>query len=161
MKKIRLFGIVLLTVLMSVGFSACSSSSDDDSGGGSSASIEGVWYEKSEYVYDWDYTNDRPDMSKVESIQTFNDYDQRYTYTITKNGNGYKVKCPNGDDGYSIFELNLISGNEYDYYYVDESGNRYKVGKLVVKSVTEKQMVWELAIQISPDKDLYVITLMR
>ena len=50
-KTIRLFGIALLTVLMSVSFSACSSSDDDDnngSGGSSSASIEGTWYLKAE-----------------------------------------------------------------------------------------------------------------
>ena len=49
MKTIRLFGVALLTVLISVGFSACSSSSDDDNNGGgkTSTSIEGTWYMKS------------------------------------------------------------------------------------------------------------------
>ena len=49
MKTIRLFGIALLTVLMSVAISSCSKSDDDNNGGGgSSASIEGTWYLKSE-----------------------------------------------------------------------------------------------------------------
>ena len=44
MKTIRLFGIALLTVLMSVAISSCSKSDDDNNGGGgSSASIEGTW----------------------------------------------------------------------------------------------------------------------
>ena len=44
MKTIRLFGVALLTVLLSVGFSSCSKSDDDNGnggGGGTSASIEG------------------------------------------------------------------------------------------------------------------------
>lgn len=162
MKTIRLFGVALLTVLMSVGFSSCSKS-DDDNGGGSSASIEGIWYAKSEYDYNWDYTNDKPDMSKAKRTHTYNDYDQRYTHTITKNGNGYTDKYTDGDDDwYGIYEFNLISGNEYDLYDVHKSDNRKeKVGTLVVKSVTEKQMVWEVTTNRDGDKGFCVLTLMR
>ena len=42
MKTLRLFGIALLTVLMSVGSSSCSKSDDDNGGGETSASIEGI-----------------------------------------------------------------------------------------------------------------------
>jgi len=41
MKTLRFFGMVLLTVLMSVGFTACSSDDDDDTSG--NASIVGTW----------------------------------------------------------------------------------------------------------------------
>jgi len=41
MKTLRFFGMVLLTVLMSVGFTACSSDDDDDASG--NASIVGTW----------------------------------------------------------------------------------------------------------------------
>ena len=43
MKTLRFIGIALLTVLMSVSFSACGGSDDDDNGGGSSTTtIEGT-----------------------------------------------------------------------------------------------------------------------
>ena len=69
MKTLRLFGIALLTVLMSVGSSSCSKSDDDNGGGGgSSASIEGTWYLKSEK---W-FTDES--RTKVSSETTYGDY---------------------------------------------------------------------------------------
>ena len=46
MKALRFIGIALLTVLMSVSFSACGGSDDDDNNGGGNetpTSIEGTW----------------------------------------------------------------------------------------------------------------------
>jgi hypothetical protein len=66
MKQLRFIGVALLTVLMSVSFSACSSSDDDDDNGGSSSNpIVGTWYTEgeekgystyTEITYNADYT---------------------------------------------------------------------------------------------------------
>ena len=54
MKTLRFIGIALLTVLMSVSFSACGGSDDDvDNGGGSPASIEGEWCLNTFKYYDY------------------------------------------------------------------------------------------------------------
>ena len=64
MKAIRLIGVALLTVLMSVSFSSCSKS-DDDNGGSSSNPLVGTWYTEgvekgsptyTEITYNADYT---------------------------------------------------------------------------------------------------------
>ena len=160
MKKLLLLVLALLPLLAS-----CGGNDDDNNNGGgsSSTSIEGVWFEKSEYTYNWDYATDKPDMSKVKHTYIYDDYDERYIHTITKNGNVYTDKYTDGyDDWYGIFEYSLISGNEYDIIEVHKSDNRKeKVGKLTIKSVTEKQMVWEAAWNYDGDKDFSVITLMR
>lgn len=58
MKTLRLIGVALLTVLLSVGFSSCSKS-DDDNGSSSSNPLVGTWRaeveEKQEIRY-WEFT---------------------------------------------------------------------------------------------------------
>lgn len=67
MKKLLLLVLALLPLLAS-----CGGDDDDNNNGGgsSSTSIEGVWFEKSEYTYNLDYATDKPD----------------YTYEITRVG---------------------------------------------------------------------------
>ena len=104
MKTLRLFGIALSTVLMSVAISSCSKSDDDNNGGGgSSASIEGTWIEKRLISYEWDYSKNSPDMSTGEA-RTPNDPE---TWIISKNGDNLKVKESFFEDG-SLYEYEFI-----------------------------------------------------
>lgn len=114
MKTIRLFGIALIAVLMSVSFSACSSSSDDDnSGSDSSASIEGTWFTTSQIWYDWDDEKNAPDYSDSYTI------DETETYIFTKTERGYRMryiyteKGSNGKKAEDVYDLIPIGKNEY------------------------------------------------
>ena len=141
MKTIRLFGVTLLTVLMSVGSSSCSKSDDDNGGGGgSSASIEGTWYLKSEKWFTdesrtkvssettyGDYANERVwtfKKSGNDLILTEEDPDYTNEYTLVRNGNNDYHK---GD--YDRFVVKTLSSNSlvvdyYDNYYDDDKSQR-------------------------------------
>lgn len=83
MKTIRLFGVALMTVLLSVSLSSCSKSDDDN--GSTSASIEGTWYSTSQTWYSWDKGKDAPDYSDSYKIT------DKETFIITKSATGYKL----------------------------------------------------------------------
>ena len=107
MKTLRLFGIALLTVLMSVGSSSCSKSDDDNNGGGgSSASIGVTGYLKSD---NW---------SRDESTTKFSDGDT-IEHTLVRNGNNDYQKY---DDRFVVKTLtsNSLVVDWYDNYYVDD-----------------------------------------
>lgn len=112
MKTIRYIGITLLTVLMSVGFSACSSSDDDNSDGSSSASIEGTWHPKSQIWYKWDKENNAPDYSKSYTLN-----DDAETWIFTKNGDNYIWRYIYTEKGGGETEeiKELIRNQENDY----------------------------------------------
>ena len=127
MKAIRLFGVALLTVLLSVSLSSCSKSDDDNGGGSSSASIEGTWYLKAEKWYGW--KNGQPDMSNETINKTHGDYDDNRIWVIKKSGSNYILteKRPSKEKEYT---LTSVGNNEY------QKGN----DKFIVKSVTAKSM---------------------
>ena len=130
MKTIRLFGIALLTVLMSVAISSCSKSDDDNNGGGgSSASIEGTWIEKRLISYEWDYSKNSPDMSTGKA-RTPNDPE---TWIISKNGDNLKVKQ-------SFFEEGSLY--EYEFILTHVKDNEYKIedDRLIFSNITETSM---------------------
>ena len=130
MKTLRLFGIALLTVLMSVAISSCSKSDDDNNGGGgSSASIEGTWIEKRYISYEWDYSKNSPDMSTGE-VYTPNDPE---TWIISKNGDNLKVKQSFSEDG-SLYE--------YEFILTHVKDNEYKIedDRLIFSNITETSM---------------------
>ena len=140
MKTLRFIGIALLTVLMSVSFSACGGSDDDDNGGGSSKSIDGTWYMKSMkgfYYYPANGTFEpHNDSSKNPDVE-YDDYSSNVIITVTKNGENITTKW-NGD-GYSqtlIFEKK--GANEY---LCTESG--YVYNRIVMKTMTDKQLVFD------------------
>ena len=117
MKTMRLFGVALLTVLISVGFSACGGSDDDvDNGGGgsSSASIEGTWYMKSMKGFYYYPANGKfePHNSNKNPDVEYDDYSDDVVMTVTKNGDNFTTKWKG--DGYSqtlVFEK--MGVNEY------------------------------------------------
>ena len=130
MKTLRLFGIALLTVLMSVAISSCSKSDDDNNGGGgSSASIVGTWIEKHHKNYKWDYSKNSPDMSTGE-VYTPNDPE---TWIISKNGDNLKVKESFFEDG-SLYE--------YEFILTHVKDNEYKIedDHLIFSNITETSM---------------------
>ena len=139
MKTLRFIGIALLTVLMSVSFSACGGSDDDDNGGGSSKSIDGTWYMKSMkgfYYYPANGTFEPHNSSKNPDVE-YDDYSSNVIITVTKNGENITTKW-NGD-GYSqtlIFEKK--GANEY---LCTESG--YVYNRIVMKTMTDKQLVFD------------------
>lgn len=126
MKTLRLFGIALLTVLMSVGSSSCSKSDDDNNGGGgSSASIEGTWYLKSEK---W-FTDES--WTTVSSETTYGDYANERVWTFKKSGNDLilTTKCSDGD----TIEHTLVRNGNNDYQMYDD--------RFVVKTLTSNSLV--------------------
>ena len=126
MKTLRLFGIALLTVLMSVGSSSCSKSDDDNNGGGgSSASIEGTWYLKSEK---W-FTDES--RTKVSSETTYGDYANERVWTFKKSGNDL-ILTTKFSDGDTI-EHTLVRNGNNDYQKYDD--------RFVVKTLTSNSLV--------------------
>ena len=92
MKTIRLFGVALLTVLLSVGFSSCSKS-DDDNGGSSSNPLVGTWELSDE---DGDY----------------------YTVELKADGSYYQVEYKGTTDNIKrvekgTYKILSVSGNTY------------------------------------------------
>ena len=141
MKTLKLFGIALISVLLSVSFSACSSSDDDNNGGGgSSASIEGTWYMKSQigYVYFPDGTIEPHNSTKEdEEDRTYPDYADDEVMLVTKNGEDLTCKS-------------TVKGRKpYTSTWIKTSTNEYKctegnsINKIVIKSLTDKQLVFE------------------
>ena len=134
MKTLRLFGIALLTVLMSVGSSSCSKSDDDNGGGGgSSASIEGTWYLKSEK---W-FTDES--RTKVSSETTYGDYANERVCTFKKSGNDLiltEEEFPDYTNGYTLVrnEYTLVRNGTNDYHkgYYD---------RFVVKTLSSNSLV--------------------
>ena len=125
MKTLRLFGIALLTVLMSVGSSSCSKSDDDNGGGGgSSASIEGTWYLKSEK---W-FTDES--RTTVSSETTYGDYANERAWTFKKSGN-------------DLLLTPKSSGQPKEYTLVRNGNNDYQEGndRFVVKTLTSNSLV--------------------
>ena len=125
MKTIRLFGIALLTVLMSVAISSCSKSDDDNNGGGgSSASIEGTWYLKSEK---W-FTDES--RTTVSSETTYGDYANERVWTFKKSGN-------------DLILTQKSSGQTKEYTLVRNGNNDYQKGndRFVVKTLTSNSLV--------------------
>ena len=125
MKTLRLFGIALLTVLMSVGSSSCSKSDDDNGGGGgSSASIEGTWYLKSEK---W-FTDES--RTTVSSETTYGDYANERVWTFKKSGN-------------DLILTQKSSGQTKEYTLVRNGNNDYQKGndRFVVKTLTSNSLV--------------------
>ena len=130
MKTLRLFGIALLTVLMSVAISSCSKSDDDNNGGGgSSASIEGTWNLKRCMLYKWDYSKNSPDWSTGYSY-TLNEPE---TWIISKNGDNLKVKESYFEEG-SLYE--------YEFILTHVKDNEYKIedDHLIFSNITETSM---------------------
>ena len=126
MKTLRLFGIALLTVLMSVGSSSCSKSDDDNNGGGgSSASIEGTWYLKSEK---W-FTDES--RTKVSSETTYGDYANERVWTFKKSGND--LILTQEDPDYTN-EYTLVRNGNNDYHKGDYD-------RFVVKTLTSNSLV--------------------
>ena len=132
MKTLRLFGIALLTVLMSVGSSSCSKSDDDNGGGGgSSASIEGTWYLKSEK---W-FTDES--RTKVSSETTYGDYANEIVWTFKKSGNDLiltEEEFPDYTNEYTTDEYTLVRNGNNDYHKGDYD-------RFVVKTLSSISLV--------------------
>ena len=122
MKTLKFIGIALLTVLMSVSFSACGGSDDDDNGGGgdTSSSIEGTWYLKSEK---W-FTDES--RTTVSSEKTYGDYADNRIWVIKKSGDGISL-TENGKER----SVTKVGNNEY----------RKNNDRFVVKTLTSKSLI--------------------
>ena len=128
MKNIRLVGMALLALFMSVSFSACGGSDDDDNNGGggdTSASIEGTWYLKSEK---W-FTDES--MKTVSGEKTYGDYANERVWTFKKSGNDL------------ILTHKSSSGQTNEYTLVRNGNNDYQKSydRFVVKTLTSNSLV--------------------
>ena len=144
MKTIRLFGVTLLTVLMSVGSSSCSKSDDDNGGGDTSASIEGIWYKMS--VFEYELKDGEPDFSKLVWSHDYSDSNSSWTFAKT-------------NDGYNVTSLG--NGTFDEYSYVKVGNNEYKmdtVDKVVILGVSSNSLqlgIYENFYKNSSDKEYY------
>ena len=127
MKTLRFIGVALLTVLMSVGFSACGDDNEND-GGDISASIEGKWYLKSEKWYGW--KDGQPDMSNVTIDKTYDDYADARIWVLIKEGENLILEQIKGYND-NKYTLEVVGNNEY------KKGN----DKFVVKVLTSNSLV--------------------
>ena len=126
MKALRFIGTTLLTVLMSVGSSSCSKSDDDNGRGETSASIEGIWYQMIEIVYE--LKNGEPDFSKIVWSDDYRGSNQSWTFAKT-------------NDGYNVTILE--NGTVDECSYVKVGNNEYKVDnadKVVILSVSSNSL---------------------
>jgi hypothetical protein len=147
MKTLRFFGVALLTVLLSVSFSACSSSSDDDvdNGSGSSPATTNKFLIKQkmtnndgevqlEWTYSYDSNNRLSKISAVSHVGNMSADSYSYSYgnnSIEVNGitynvsNGRIISTNNGvsftydNDGY----LTSASKNGNTITYIWSGGN--------------------------------------
>ena len=148
MKTLRLFGIALLTVLMSVGSSSCSKSDDDNGGGGgSSASIEGTWYLKSEK---W-FTDES--RTKVSSETTYGDYANEIVWTFKKSGNDLiltEEEFPDYTNDYTLVrnEYTLVRNGNNDYHKGDYD-------RFVVKTLSSNSLVVDYYDNYYDDKSYW------
>ena len=144
MKTLRLFGVALLTVLLSVGFSSCSKSDDDNSKGGggeTSASIEGKWYLKSTKGYRY-YVAD----GKVEPHNSSKNPDVEYddnskSVVVTLSTKGEDIYCNFNGAGYSsdTFIFEKMGGNEY----ICKRPKSDIYDRIVIKDVSKDRFVFE------------------
>ena len=138
MKTLRLFGIALITVLMSVAISSCSKSDDDNNGGGdTSASIEGKWYLKSEIWYGM--KNGQMDMSNITLNETYGDYANERVWTFKKSGNDLiltEEEFPDYTNDYTLVrnEYTLVRNGNNDYHKGDYD-------RFVVKTLSSNSLV--------------------
>lgn len=131
MKAIRLFGVALFTVFLSVGFSACSSSSDDDDSNGvdTSISIEGKWKKISEKEYDWNYNNNKPDFDRC-----------RFTSNSIGNLTSFSK------NGKNLILTSLSSGKSKEWFYISENeyyflSDGVKSHQLIIQELTKEQLI--------------------
>lgn len=126
MKTLRLLGMALIAVLVSVGSSSCSKSDDDNGGGDTSASIEGIWYVMSEFVYE--LKNGEPDFSKLVWSHDYSGSNNIWTFGKT-------------NDGYNVTILGNGTVNEYSFVKV--GNNEYKMDtadKVVILGVSSNSL---------------------
>ncbi len=142
MKALRFVGVALLTLLMSVSFSACGGDDDDNGGNGggsTTTSIEGTWHLKSMkgfYYYPADGKFEPHNSSKNPDV-VYDDYSDDVIMTVIQNGDNFTTKWKG--DGYSqtlVFEK--IGINEY---LCIESNTVYN--RIVMKTMSNKQLVFE------------------
>ena len=158
MKTIKLLGLALMTVLLSVSLSSCSKS-DDENGGDSSASIEGTWFLKSEIWYDWNVTANKPKSTPSYS-ENYGDYAEEMTWVLSKDGDNLRCKEVY-EDGVSDTDIFYhVSGNEY---YTMREEDHKKFDRIIFKSVSDKQMVVEYYDGYYTDEpdEMGVLTFMR
>ena len=169
MKTLRFIGVALLTVLMSVGFSACGGSDDDvdNGGGGSSASFEGEWHTKTLIEYEWDSSKNVPDLSKVKSEKTFGRTKDFETWAITKSGNDkILIKFMSDNDAKYHYDGSRIRTWETEYKHM--SGNEYYIEKngkvterLIFKNISSDQLTIEYVEYYSSGTGYGIYTLVR
>lgn len=135
MKKnqFRVFAMMIMA-LVCVGFTSCGGDDDDNSNSSSgnniSASVDGIWYLKSEKWYDWE--DGKADMSKAPSEKTYQDNSHTWEFS-TKDKT--IIERRSGEERGRWAE---VGSNEYR--------NRNGAGRdrVVIKTVTANSMTIEL-----------------
>lgn len=127
MKTIRLFGVVLLAVLLSVSYSACSSSSDDDNSGGSdyNSLIVGKWYTTDSRGYNL-YLEFKRDGTLIRTYEARDPSDPEYQmkgqYKI--NGDILYGKL-DGESEWDMYKIKLLDSISLIIHELDEYGQEH------------------------------------
>lgn len=127
MKKV--FYLMFLA-LVPMCFTSCG---DDDESNGISASMEGVWYLKSEKWYDW--KKGQADTSKDPEEIVYEDYSKNI-WQISKTGNNYSIIVLRSGSVRDVWTQ--IGNNEF------RNGEGTGRDRVIIKSVLEKTMTIEL-----------------
>ena len=134
MKTIKIFGLSLIAVFMTVGFSACSSSSDDEDNGGGRLSIEGTWHSVSEKWYLWDKETNQPDYSDYSTLEGD-------TWIFKKDGDNFIWRYLYTDHGKDYDETReLIRVSDKEYTVVSKGKKR---ALMVFKTISSNSLVLE------------------
>ena len=137
MKTLRFIGVALLTVLMSVSFSACGGDDDDVDNGTPSASIEGSWYLKSLKGYRY-YVADgkvEPHSSSKNPDVEYDDNSKSVVFTLSLKGEN--ISFFNGSKTTFLFEK--MGGNEY----ICKRSKTEVYDRIVIKDVSKDKLVFE------------------
>lgn len=167
MKTLRLFGISLLTVLMSVSFSACGGSDeeDDNGGGGNTPSVSKrlvkVTEEFSNNTFSDEYTYDSQGriIKKERNSGTKTIY---YVYTYTDNLIVQKLKLGNSsEERLHTLENGLIVSGENDkrkYQCTYEKGRLTSMKEPMIKRDYVYSYIWENGniIRIDLNGEIYI-----
>jgi hypothetical protein len=147
MKTLRFIGVALLTVLMSVGFSACGGDDDDVDNGSSSASIEGEWRLKTFKTYHYYYEDGRKTdeqiaykNGKMQPVSNYKwgVYDENEIWTLKKEGENIIIY----DLSKKPCTLEKVAGNEY-LFIKNLSNGKIQYHRVVIKRTSNDELIIE------------------
>lgn len=146
MKTMRLFGIALFTVLMSVSFSACGGSDDDVDNGSSPASFEGEWRLNTFNYYHYYIEDGRKTDEHIVYVdgkmlptatRIWGNFQDNEIWILTKEGENIIISSPTQGTG----PLKKLNANEY---LSIENSPKKQFHRVVIKRPSYDKLIIEI-----------------